>query len=275
MKRFLLVSLTALALLSLTACGGSNSEQPVYKTVENQTITISGKELDNSGEVQSYTAEGQYTGEVLDDVPNGDGIFVWQNDKGVSITYTGEFKDGQFHGKGETTWDGSDFKNVGTYTEGLFTPNTFEMFDSISAVVTAPFSISKENQAFIESHLELFPAETNEDKEELSALIQTDLTYAMMNKTLKGLDGKFYHCPAAYAVQVFEQYAFDHSITQILCQDDNYNNYYVLYDGVLPEVYDGVSIEFVGLPVSLSGFDNVGGGVTNVIVMLGSSITVI
>ena len=64
-------------------------------------------------------------------------------------------------------------------------------------------------------------------------------------------------------------------MTRIICQDPNYNYYYILYDGVLPDVYDGTPVSFVGLPVASSGYDNVGGGTTNVIVLIGSSVTVI
>lgn len=274
MKRVYALMLSLVMTLALTACGGSDSEEVSHKTVENETLVITGKDYNDAGEVEDYTAEGQYTGQVLDGIPDGTGTFTCQNDEGVTWSYSGEFKNGQFHGKGETVWD-TGWRECGTYTEGLFTPNTFELFDSISEVGDPAYSISEANQAFMENNLELFPVETEDAKASMDTLIQADLTYPMMTKTLDGLEGKLYHCASAQATQVFQDVVFGHTITSIICMDSDYNFYYICYDGTLPDVYDGTPIEFVGLPVSASGFSNVGGGTTNVIVLIACSVTTI
>lgn len=276
MKRVFALILSLLMTLTLGACGGSSSSsQPDYQSVENETIVITVKEYTDSGEVDSFEVEGQYTGQLLNGVPEGEGTFVAQNDSGVTWEYSGEFKNGMFDGKGSSTWDGIDWMESGTYSEGLFTPNTFEMFNSISSTEAAPYKISEENQTFIESNPDLFPAENEDAKVTMSTFIQEDLTYPMMSKTLSGFEGKLYRCSSALVGQVFQESLFGRSITRIVARDQDYNYYYILYDGVLPDVYDGTSISFVGLPVSSSGFDNVGGGTTNVIVLIGCSVEVI
>ena len=274
MKRLFALILSLLMALTMAACGGSNSNQATPKTVENKTLIITGREYNDAGEPEDYEAEGQYTGQVLDGIPDGEGTFTCQNSEGITWSYSGEFKNGRFHGKGETVWD-IGWRERGTYTDGLFTPNTFELFDSISELGEPAYSISEENQAFMENHLELFPAETEEAKASMDTFIQSDLTYPMMTKTLDGLEGKLYHCASAQAVQVFQNEVFNHTLTFIICNDSDYNYYYICYNGVLPDVYDGTEFEFVGLPVSASGYSNVGGGTTNVMVIIACSVNVI
>lgn len=274
MKRIYALILSLVMALTLTACGGSEPEQASHKMVENKTIVITGKDFNDAGEVEDYEAEGQYTGQVLAGVPDGEGTFTCQNSQGVTWSYSGEFKNGTFHGKGETVWD-TGWRECGTYTDGLFTPNTFELFDSISKVGEPEYSISQENQTFMENHLDLFPAETEDAKVSMDAFIQNDLTYPMMSKTLDGLEGKLYHCISALATQVFQDETFGHTITYVICCDSDYNYYYLCYDGALPDVYAETEIEFVGLPVSGSSYSNVGGGTTNVIVLMACSVTTI
>ena len=127
----------------------------------------------------------------------------------------------------------------------------------------------------MQEHLNLFPAVTDSDITEAQTYVKTDLTYPMMTKTLDGLEGVLFYCNPAQALQVFQEDIYGHTITYIFCGDENNNYYSIFYDGVLPDVYDGVYISFTGLPVSSSGFENVGGGTTNVIVMIASSVAVV
>ena len=117
--------------------------------------------------------------------------------------------------------------------------------------------------------------EISADLTEAQTFVKSDLTYPMMTKTLDGLEGALYSYTPAHAIQVFQEDIYGHTITYILCGDENGNYYSIFYDGVLPDVYDGVYISFTGLPVSPSGFENVGGGTTNVMVIIASSVAVI
>lgn len=49
--------------------------------------------------------EGQYTGELKNNKPNGRGTFDAINSSGQRWSYTGEFLDGHFSGDGKTTWE--------------------------------------------------------------------------------------------------------------------------------------------------------------------------
>lgn len=281
MKRKLLAfALSSALLLSISACDSSGSssgnvEANNEETVENEIITIS---VDSWGEGNNHEIverEGTYSGTMINGIPEGKGTFTTENDSGVSWTYTGEFKDGMFDGQGETVWNELEKYQIGTYSAGLFQPNTPELFNSLSNLTSPSFSISTENMNFMQEHLNLFPAVTDSDITEAQTYVKTDLTYPMMTKTLDGLEGVLFYCNPAQALQVFQEDIYGHTITYIFCGDENNNYYSIFYDGVLPDVYDGVYISFTGLPVSPSGFENVGGGTTNVIVMIASSVAVV
>ena len=110
MKKIVAGILILALVLGLVACGGggNNDPQPTPEPtanvgndtnltrVENEEITlmISGNER-----------TGTYSGEVLDGVPHGEGVFTTYNAQGVRWTYTGRFVDGLFHGNGMTEWE--------------------------------------------------------------------------------------------------------------------------------------------------------------------------
>lgn len=51
---------------------------------------------------------GKYTGEVVNDIPNGNGTFNTKNDKGDPWFYEGSFKNGHFDGQGKCVWTGTN-----------------------------------------------------------------------------------------------------------------------------------------------------------------------
>ena len=57
---------------------------------------------------------GQYTGELVDDQPNGNGTCIWPRGR----KYKGEFRNGKFHGWGTYTWPNAR-KYVGEWKDGL------------------------------------------------------------------------------------------------------------------------------------------------------------
>lgn len=54
--------------------------------------------------------------------------------------------------------------------------------------------------------------------------------------------------------------------------DESENIFYICYDGSLPDIYDGTEIEFTGLPVAATSYDNISGGTTNAIVIIASQV---
>ena len=280
MKKYRLFAFFVSSLLVFSSCGSkpisSSSSQPEIDYVEDKTISITWNSWDGAGkEVSEITREGIYTGELSNGIPNGEGTFSSVNDSGVSWTYTGSFKNGKFDGQGETIWEESQEFQSGTYTDGLFTPTTCELFVSIASMFSIPYTISDKNQVFMENNTDIFPVNTETAQNKLSDLIQVDLTYPMMTKTLEGLEGQLYQCNIALAGQVFQSSMYGHTVTSIIAMDEDNNHYVILYDGALPDVYDNTYISFTALPVTSSGYSNVSGGTTNAIVMIGAVVTVL
>lgn len=290
MKKKLSLLLVPAIALTLTACGSSGGQasttpspspsipivSPTFTKVENMEITLTWDTWDAAGsEIITVTRDGLYTGDVVDGIPNGQGAFSAVNDEGTSWVYTGAFKNGKFSGYGKTVWDEINKIEEGTYADGLFTPNTFELFNSLKWSSFIEYDFSKENIAFINENIDIFPATTDKSRELMLSSIYSDLTYSMMVKTLDGLEGQLYECMSSTALQVFQESLYGHTITSIIAYDDASNFYVILYDGALPDIYADMKISFVGLPISASGFENVSGGTTNAIVLLGSMVSTI
>lgn len=251
------------------------STPPQEEVVEGQTISITFDGWDvPDEELISVTREGSYSGDMINGIPNGQGTFITENDAGVKWTYTGEFKNGTFDGYGEKVWEDGSRVEAGTFINGVFTPNTYEFFNSIGGYLSAPFDFSSANTEFILNHLDIFPAVTEETRQKAAEFINPEITYPMMTKTLDGLEGQLYQCDDAVVLQVMQESIYGHDFTIIIAYDSELNYYYICYDGVLPDVYDDTPISFTALPISTSGYSNVGGGTTNVIVLLGSTVDV-
>ena len=222
-KKFLSLALSCALLLALAGCGtnnetssGQSDSSPQVQTVTDMTYSITERYYTETGEVETLEVEGLYTGQVVDEIPNGEGTFVSESSDGDIWTYTGQFENGLYNGQGKMTLSAEsddqdenlDFE-VGTFIDGLFTPTTYELFNTISSFATADYSISDENRDFMELNSDLFPAVTAEAQSKLSNFVDSSITYPMMTKTLDGLGGKFYHCPNAYVIQIFQTKCMD------------------------------------------------------------------
>ncbi len=87
-------------------------EPPVK--VQDQELTL---ELSFEGELYEYN--GEYTGETLDGLPQGQGIFTFWNDEGADYIYTGQWNAGRFEGEGELEFLTSGGSMAGTFKDGL------------------------------------------------------------------------------------------------------------------------------------------------------------
>lgn len=73
---------------------------------------------------------GQYTGELLDGLPEGEGVFLTQNAGGENWTHTGSFQKGLFHGRGRQEWESGQVLEC-EYVEGLGKPTPKEFVEAI------------------------------------------------------------------------------------------------------------------------------------------------
>ncbi len=70
-------------------------------------------------QLPDVTREGLYTGETLEGVPHGFGLFTAVNASGVPWHYSGEWENGEMNGQGGQYWD-TGKSNVGLYESNAF-----------------------------------------------------------------------------------------------------------------------------------------------------------
>ena len=123
--------------LLLAACGSetgnSQSEtwnsQPVSSSKELSSVVTNGpKEVENAEitiELEVGKRDGIYTGQVNEEgLPDGIGTFRFNEGKSNGWTYTGEWADGLFNGKGKSEWESGqiyegEFVNGKEYGQGI------------------------------------------------------------------------------------------------------------------------------------------------------------
>ena len=273
----LLVSTVGLSLL-LSACDnavGAPSPTPAILTVSDQEITLSlytWKE--NRTETETIDRSGTYSGEILDGLPDGLGRFDAVNSNGSSWYYEGMFKSGKFAGHGACVWE-SGYSEIGTYNEGLFSPTIDEFYTAYSQIAEVPYTIGDKSLQFMQQHNSLFPCNNSNAKSSALNFIDTDIIYSQLTKNVSSYFDTLYQQDNAVAIQVLEDSAWGHTVTYILTSDQDMNNCLIYYNGELPDVLDGCEISFVGLPIDITGFSNVGGGITNVVVLAGCIVTIV
>ncbi len=113
MKKRLLVVISIMLALCLSACGQSsgsiqnNGEEII--TVDKMEITL---DLHHDGQ-----RAGIYSGEMKNNLPNGNGSFETESDNGNIWTYEGEWVDGQMEGQGKITWPDVVMTEEGTFVD--------------------------------------------------------------------------------------------------------------------------------------------------------------
>lgn len=110
MKRIMLVIVTLILAVSLSGC----ALMPKFfgKRVEN----VKNEEMALTFSFGEST--GTYTGEAVEGLPHGKGIFTSDNANETSWTYDGQWKKGHMEGMGETTWE-DGFVQQGNYANDL------------------------------------------------------------------------------------------------------------------------------------------------------------
>ncbi|MBK5253424.1 MAG: hypothetical protein JJE03_02960 [Peptostreptococcaceae bacterium] len=98
-KVLILTLALALAVILLTGCTKDVENQELSVTLETDEIRV-----------------GLYTGEVENDIPNGNGKFSTENPEGEEWYYEGEFVNGEFEGTGEMVFE-SGLKYSGQFHE--------------------------------------------------------------------------------------------------------------------------------------------------------------
>lgn len=274
MKKVMTWILALVLTFSLAGCSTNSAsapvdKQPVTETVEDKEITLSIKTFDDNG-IDSIPVErtGTFSGTLVDGIPSGEGSFTTKNPAGTTWTYTGNFSDGTFNGQGTAAWP--DYEESGTFTDGLFTPTKREFFAHASYGRFGKYTLTEDATAYLDAHPDFFPATTEETISAVKNAVDSSITYPMLAKSVANNSSALIHIKDVTVLQIFEDGFVGHTLTSALLADADYNHYQLVYDGALPDVLTGDVVTVDALPIASSSFDNISGGITNVIVVAGA-----
>lgn len=131
-----------------------------------------------------------------------------------------------------------------------------------------PYVISPLAKDFINENPTLFPCADKETAEEYT---DSSIEFKMINKNQNKYGDKLMCVSEAYVVGINESnYDDGTSLTEVQAMDYEGNYYYVLYIGVLDDIYQEDTIEIYGAPLGMTSFANVSGGTTISCVIAGS-----
>lgn len=254
-------------------------QEPVVEQVEDVDMTLSFSVYEGDATTkETYEKEGKYTGQLVDGVPDGEGKFTTENSSGIEWYYEGTFTQGAVTGNGVKCWPSGNQKHVGHFVNGELDGNKADRLYNcvrqftLNLEYSDPVEISDTAMAVIKSNEDIFPAVDNAAKEKAKAMIDSSIEYKHLVKNIAPYVDKMVYFKNQTVLQVFCDTMWGKPFTYILTADSNYDNYHVvMYDGDI-DVFEDDNITFVALPVATSNFDNIGGGITNVVVDVASII---
>ncbi|QDS33911.1 hypothetical protein [Brevibacillus brevis] len=125
-----------------------------------------------------------------------------------------------------------------------------------------------ESKAFLAKHAYLFPA-TGDKVKEAQQLVDQNVQPKHINKNISKYHAAMIQDRGTVLSIEEEEIPEVGTISVLHVVNDEEDSYQIVYLGGL-DVYEDDTVEFVGVPTLLSGFDNVSGGYTNSIIIVGS-----
>lgn len=214
---------------------------------------------------------GSFDGNLINGVATGQGTFTATTDDGISYTYTGEWENNIYNGQGICKYETGRTMN-GKFVNGDFHPSQAEYLLYMGETEQPNYSLSDKNKVFIESNANIFPSS---DESQISKYMSTPFSYAEYVKKPSDYQEMLMDAGDNHIFEIYENDIKDFgldTITTIGAADKSNNIYYIYYFGKLDGVLKGDTINIKGLPLGFSSYDNVQGGKTLCITLLGSSI---
>lgn len=215
---------------------------------------------------------GVYDGETVNGEAEGEGTFSSKNSEDVAYTYTGKWKAGLFDGEGVEKFDSDEYcVCTGNFEKGDFKPNKLQWIKSKGDLKIMNFSVNDKSEKFITNHENVFPTKKESIAEKY---VDSGIDYKKLIKSPDKYGNKFVKINSWKVCQIFQDEFWGRTTTTILVEDESFEKvYYIFYWGELKDIYENDTITCYGLPIDFSNYENVSGGTTNCMVMLGSYIT--
>lgn len=221
-------------------------------------------------DLTEVTRTGEYEGDVVNGVPNGEGEFTAVNDEGKKYTYTGEWKDGTWDGQGSRSFEEKDYhcKEEGNFENGEFKPTILQNYIALGTV-EPKYVPTEKAKNFLTTHENLFPTKNKKKAEKYT---KNNLQYKHVNKNPDNYGDQLIKLTNYEVTQIWEVDSWDGKLTEITAMSSNYDNVIcVLYLGKV-KLYEGDKFTVYGLPLDDTSWTNVGGGTTLAITLAGSYI---
>lgn len=212
--------------------------------------------LETNNYIMKYTnldRLGQYSGDVLDGLPSGNGVFTTINDENQKYTYTGEFLNGSFNGQGKREFEDRKYYSRienGTWIDNIFTPTPKEYFLTESTSGYIDFSIPEKSLTFLEEHPNFFPAQS---LNEINEYIDTTIEPKYLDKSHSNFGDKLVKIED---VTIYDLQFYEKNTTQITIMQGHSNSsfmYYIYYFGDI-DVYEDDHINLYALPIGKGKF---------------------
>jgi hypothetical protein len=201
--------------------------------------------------------EGEYKGEVIEGLPNGQGTFSAINDYNISYKYDGEWADGLFDGKGYLKYNSDEYWTLaGDFTKGDFTPTVADLFVAMGTVKNSEYVVSRKEYDFINAHESYFTGKMQEIDD---GFIDKSFKYEEFSKNSSSFELSIIKISGLRVAQVFESEAYGYNSVFIIAEDSKHRVYYINMIGSAPLIVEGSRIQVVALPVDYFTYPNVAG----------------
>ena len=200
---------------------------------------------------------GEYMGETLNGLADGNGIYAAKNDSGIQYTYSGEWKSGLFNGYGEQKYDADNYyTRIGTFTNGKFTPTPLDFFITKGTIPNETYTISEKAKSFLLNHPDIF---LNNEIGDETIEYEEKFKYTTYAKSPENYGSKLLTLSNLKVVQIFEDQNWDKDTTFIIATDGSGNVYSINMYGKLDGIYENSRIKITVLPLDYFTYPNVSG----------------
>lgn len=221
-------------------------------------------------DLPEVTRTGEFNGDVVDGVPNGEGEFTAVNDDGDKYIYTGEWKNGTWDGKGLQKYESEDYyTRNGTFKNGEFKPTVLEAYESLGTVKSAHFTPTDKAKKFLTDHENLFPSK---NKKMAAKYTNSSLKYKHINKSPSKYGDELIKLTNYMVTQIWEDDSWRGKLTHIIAINNDYDNYVDIYYFGKTKLYEGDKFTVYALPLNTTSWENTGGGETLSMALAGSYI---
>ena len=200
---------------------------------------------------------GSFTGEVVNGIPNGHGVFNTQNSEGVKYYYDGEWKDGKWNGKGKVVYENKEYGiEEGTFTDNDYTPNVVEFIQTLGTFDgECRYTLSEKQIAFIEKNESIIKGQ---DLGGLENIIDHSFSAEQFKKNPRAFSPAFVKFTNASIVQIQEYESYGgQTLTFCIADSEDYETTLFLYMlGTSKEAVQNSIVDIYLLPLSYTTYKN-------------------